>query len=417
MTSHNQPSDDPILPDTPLPKRSTGQRLTALVLVLLIGGIGLLTAQQILSSKPRAQRTPPPKIRPLVETVAVKQATYPLTIDTLGTVLSSRNLSLKPAISGTVQQIHPNLVPGGILHAGDTVLEIDPREYTLEYERLQNDLQNAASDLRLELGSQTVAQREYELIQQVAGIDINDSQAALALREPQLAKAKAALAAVQTEVERAQLDLERTRLLCPFNAVVLTTNVEVGAQVSSQTTIATLAGTDVYWIRAAIPQKDLARIYLPNGSEAGSQVSITSTDAPPGGLPWQGRIIRLLGDVDPKGLMARVLIEVDDPTHAADGRIPLLLGSVVRTVIDGLPMKDCYRVPRQALRPDQTLLVASTNNTLDIRPVTVAWTNDEHAYLTDGLSDGDRVIISPVATPINGMPVTVAAQPTASVSD
>ena len=408
MTQEQIPIQNPVHPDTPTPKRTTGQRLLALGLVAIICAAGLVMAQKIIKSKPKASRKPPLKMQTLVQAIPVHQATFPRQLETLGTVLSAQTLALKPAVAGTVENVHPNLVPGGVLQEGDTVLHLDPRDYRLTHQRRRNDLEKAAMDLRLEQGSQSVARREYELISQFSGVNLKDAPIDLALRKPQLAKAKAAKAAAETEVAMAKLNLDRTQLRCPFNAIVLDTNVEVGAQVNSQTTIATLAGTDVFWVRATLAQKELINIILPESGKDGSSVKITTIRDQEKTAHWQGKIIHLLGDVDPKGLMARVLIEIAKPTDRSTGKIPLLLGSVVRTTITGIPLKNCFRVPRSAVRPDQSLLIATKEKTLEIRQVSVIWQNKDQAYIDRGLHDGDLVIISNVAAPINGMDISIS---------
>lgn len=408
MSKEQKPIQNPVHPDTPTPKRTRGQRLLALGLVVLICAGGLVMAQQIIKSKPKAERKPPAKMQTVVKAIPVQQATFPRRIETLGTVLSANTLALKPAIAGTVEDVHPNLVPGGILQKGDTVLQLDSRDYKLTYQRRRNDLEKAVMDLRLEQGNQSVARREYELISEFSGVNLKDAPIDLALRKPQLAQAKAAKAAAETDVAMAKLNLDRTQLLCPFNAIVLDTNVEVGAQVSSQTTIATLAGTDVFWVRATLAQQELANILLPEDEKYGSPVKITAISDQEAAAYWQGKIIRLLGDVDPKGLMARVLIEVAQPTDRSTGKIPLLLGSVVRTTITGTPLKNCFQIPRSAVRPDQSVLIATKENTLEIRPVSVIWQNQEQAYIDHGLHDGDLVITSTVAAPIQGMHISVS---------
>ena len=407
MTQEQMSNQNPVHPDTPTPKRTTGQRLLALGLVALICAGGLVMAQKIIKSKPKANRKPPLKMQTVVQAIPVHQATFPRQLETLGTVLSARTLALKPALTGTVEAVHPNLVPGGILQKGETVLQLDSRDYQLTYQRNRNNLEKAVMDLRLEQGNQSVARREYELISEFSGVNVKDAPIDLALRKPQLAQAKAAKAAAETDVAMAKLNLDRTQLLSPFNAVVLDTNVEVGAQVNSQTTIATLAGTDVFWVRATLAQKELMHILLPEDKEHGSAVKITTISDQENTAYWQGKIIHLLGDVDPKGLMARVLIEIAKPTDRSTSKVPLLLGSVVRATITGIPLENCFQVPRSAVRPDQSLLIATKENTLEIRQVSVIWQNKDQAYIDSGLRDGDLVVISQVAAPIAGMDITL----------
>jgi multidrug efflux pump subunit AcrA (membrane-fusion protein) len=206
------------------------------------------------------------------------------------------------------------------------------------------------------------------------------------------------------------LNLERTELVAPFNATVIDKDVEIGSQISSQSTVATLVGADTYWVRISIPHRDLSLIHLPWQDQTGSNAVITNISQSYGAELWQGMIIKVLPDVDPQGLMARILVAVDKPLIPQEGTLPLLLGSVVNVRIEGKAIEDCFAIPRETLRPDNTVLIASPDGTLDIRPVSVAWQNDEFAYVTGGLFDQEQLIVSNVAAPIQGMPLILQAR-------
>ncbi len=396
-----------VKPQTTTPVRSSQQRLAAIGIVILILALSIIGAKVILNSKPKPKRRPPVKISSVVKVQEVKKVSKDIIIEAMGTVLSSRTLALKPSVSGTVQGVNENLVPGGLVKKGDVLISLDTRDYQFVYEKRKNELEAVLMDLRLEEGSQAVALREYELIKEYSGDSLNDAPMDLALRKPQLAKTKARAAAARTEMAMAQLNLERTSLTAPFNGIVIDKNVATGAQVNSQTTVATIADTDTYWVRVSLPQKDLALMKLPVDGLDGPQAEITNIGQRIGVEMWQGELVRILPDVDPKGLMVRILIAIDNPTTPQKGNLPLLIGSVVRAQIEGLKIDHCYPVPRGVLRPDQTVLIASDEDTLVIQAVAIAWQNDEEAYVISGLKEGDRLITSNIAAPIPGMALTV----------
>ena len=62
----------------------------------------------------------------------------------------------------------------------------------------------------------------------------------------QLEASKAALMAAESALENARLDLARTAVTAPFNAVVLSRHVNLGSQATLQGALARLAGTDAY---------------------------------------------------------------------------------------------------------------------------------------------------------------------------
>ena len=231
---------------------------------------------------------------------------------------------------------------------------------------------------------------------------------ALVAKEPQLEAARAKLAGEQADLRKARLDLERTRIKAPFNAIVRNKFVDLGSQVSSQEQLAELVGTDIYWVQASIPVDRLNWIMIPRqASETGSIVRIFHRND----FEHQGTVIKLLGDLEQEGRMARVLIEVKDPlglSPKAKKQLPLLIGEYVRLEIDGRRLDNVYRIPRAALREDTRIWVASSENTLKIREVDVLWRDAETVLFKDGLEPGDRLIISELPTPVEGMAIQIA---------
>ena len=105
--------------------------------------------------------------------------------------------------------------------------------------------------------------------------------------------------------------------------------------------------------------------------------------------------------------MARVLIEVDDPLGLSsteddpvDG--PLLLDSYVDLVIEGAETRSLFELPREWLRDGSKVWIYSGQQ-LEVRPVDVVWRFEDTVCIDRGLSDGDLVVTSRIATPIAGM--------------
>ena len=400
--------DEPLPPDTPVPVRSNSQKILTVVLIGAVLVCGWFIARSLLHSKPEVSRKKPAEMKTVVRLQQLQAADHALEVEVMGTVVAAQILDLKPRVSGRVVEVNPELVPGSQLKRDDIILKIDEKDYLLALERSRNNLQKASMDLRLEQGNQTVARREFDLIREYASSGLDNAPLDLALRKPQLAKAKAAEAAARTQVQQAELNLNRTILRAPFNGVVLEKSVAVGAQVSPQTTVARLAGTDEFWIRIAIPRQDLPDILLPAAGSKPIQVTVLPVpEQRNANSQWQGTMLRLLSDVDPQGLMARLLISVKNPL-LQNGKNPLLLGSMVKVLLPGRTFNACFAIPRTAVRPDNTVLLANEDNRLEIRTVTVARLDRDLAYITAGLADGERLIISPVPAPISGMKVSPA---------
>ncbi len=383
---------------TALPRRSWRQRLQALGLIVLLLLIALLISRHLLQTRPQARRKAPKKIESLVRVIKVMPTTARALIEAPGRVIAARQIVLKARVSGRLIYLHPDFIPGGIIKKGEVLLKLDDSDYKLELRRKEDALALAEADLRIEEGSQKVALKEWELITGLSD-DIDTSSRDLALRKPYLIKAKAKIASAATACDRARLDLERTVIRAPFNLVVRDENIDLGLQVTPASTLATLAATDVFWAEISLPLSKLswfdrpeARVRLRRRKQA----------------PLSGRIVSLTPDLDKDGLMARLLVAIPDPLGLKKRHPPVLLGSFVTAEISGRKLDNVYRIPRPALREDGKVLLAGDDNRLVIKPVTVAYSGIKTVLISAGLNPGDRLIISSLPAPINGMPLKIA---------
>jgi hypothetical protein len=124
-------------------------------------------------------------------------------------------------------------------------------------------------------------------------------------------------------------------------------------------------------------------------------------------------VIRLLGDLEPDGRMARVLVAVPDPLdlgRPADDRMPLLIGDYVRVEIHGRRIDGVYRIPRSALRDNTRVWVATDQDRLSIRTVAVAWRDAETVLVQRGVAPGERLIISDLPAPVAGMALRIKGE-------
>ena len=243
----------------------------------------------------------------------------------MGSVIPAREITLKTRVPGEIQAIHPEFVEGGFIRAGEKMLKIDAEDYELALARKESAVVNAEYALKVEMGYQDVARQEWSLLYPDRAANAQEEE--LALRQPHLAKARSDLAAARAELEQSRLNLSRTDILAPFNVIVRSTHVNVGSQVSTQDALAQLVGTDEYWIRVALPMDRLGWIRIPaNRFDTGAPASVHYR-----GHRREGRVIRMLGDLESQGRMARILIAVNAPLGVSDtdpDRPPLLIGEI-----------------------------------------------------------------------------------------
>ena len=337
----------------------------------------------------------------LVSVVAAAEVSQNAVVTSMGTVIPSRSVQVVPQVGGRVVKQDERLVPGGRFAKGEVLLRVDPRDYDLALSQALSQVSRAEVDLATERGRKTVAEQEWDFIKD--RVQPTEEGRALALRELQLETAQAVVEGARSTLSRADLARRRTVIKAPFNALVIEESVDVGQVVGPGTRIAALVDTDAFWVRTLIPVDRLTWIRLPRGDDEGSPARIVQKIGVGDTAVRRGFVARLLGDVDPIGKMARVVVEVPRPLEpTVDGNdIPLLLGSNVTVEIEGPPIEGVVSIPRRALRDDDRVWI-ERGEKLHIVPVEVVWTREDDVFV-NGLDAGGHVITSRISAPVEGM--------------
>jgi RND family efflux transporter MFP subunit len=369
-----------------------------------------LAVAYLMNTTKHAKRGKPAREARLVDVVEVTPATVVLSIEAWGTVEAARQISLQSQVAGEIRQIGEHFEPGAYAEKGALMLQIDTADYESALRQRRADLVKAKADLALEVGKAAVAEQEFALLSQETVP--SPAQRRLMLREPQQATARAAMASAEALLAAAELDLTRTRVTAPFNALILQRHADLGARVAIGGNIATLVGTDTFWVELAVPAATLRWVDLPRQGAPGAQVYLYQDKVWDRGYFREGRVIRLRGDLDEKGRMARLLVEVTDPLVLDDPtQQPLLIGAFVRAEIRGRELQDVMTLERGWLRNDNSVWVMDSSDKLAIRYPQVVYRGVNQIYVRGSLESGDRVVISELAVAVEGMPLRLAQEP------
>jgi RND family efflux transporter MFP subunit len=371
-----------------------------LPLLILAAGAGLMWF--MISRRPEPQREERKDPGALVEVLAVTRGERRVRVHGTGTVQPRQEVSLTPQVDGRVTEIAPGFIAGAFFRKGEVLFHIEDADYRLAVDRARAALAKAEYDLASMEGQARIARQEWERLQLGNGDEPNP----LVLYEPQLKNARASLLAARASLQQAELDLQRTVLRAPFNAVVLSESVDPGQYVRSGTAVAVLAGTDRAEIVVPLPLEELAWLEIPRkgGADSGStaDVELSAGDRT---YRWSGRVVRRLGDVDPQGRMARLVVAVDDPYGLKkDGRErpELAMGTFVQVVLHGAVLKDVAVIPAAALRDGGSVWIMNDGH-LKIRPVEVVRRARDEVVISGGLGPGDRVVLTNLAGAAEGM--------------
>ncbi len=376
----------------------------------ILGGFALL-AMYISSHGPdTARRGPPSKPVLKVSSEVIAPTRYQFELSSFGTVQPRTQSLLVAQVSGVIVEVNPIFRDGGFFNQGDVLIHIDDRDYQAAAKVAKANMLQAQLSLEEEKARARQAQKDWQRL--------GDGEAAsdLVLRKPQLAAAEAQLFSAQANYEKAQLDLERTRIRAPFNGRVKATKVDLGQYVNSNSELAEIFATDVVEIRLPLKNSELGLIDLPEDYR-GLPVS-------PENYPdvlihnelgaqdeWHGKIVRTEAAIDENSYQLYVIAQIQDPFAVTQSdKSPLKIGQYVTARIKGKTVDNALVVPSNSIYQGSFLYVIE-NETLQRKEVQLSFQTAQEAVIGEGLTPNSEVIVSPLGQVTSGTQVAVINTP------
>jgi len=414
---------------------------------------------------------------PLVETAEVRSFDKKLPIEVNGVAIPYRQVKLSAEVPGRITRKESKSRAGSYVHQNDFLLQIDPTDYDLEVARLQSELTQADEDTRaadidisntrslIDLARRDLVLQRKDLtrrekLRATRAISENDldnarrlelaKQNALQTLQNQLAAQtqrkrtlRAARERVHVQLQRAQADRKRTRVVSPVSGTVVASYVEQGSFVKKGDPLFLLNETSRMEVKCSLRMDQLYWLWMQHGSDERHKRSRPETRFE---LPntkvdvvfrlygveyvWDGVLSRYEGTgLDVQTRMVPCRVRIDAPTRvrtvAGEPRsggppsggfsLPALFSGMFVTVrIPVTPAVPLLAIPAVAVRPGGQVWVVS-KGALRLVTVKIILTTGETAVvrkMANGeLRPGDKVVTSPLPSAGTGMRVTeVAAQ-------
>ena len=362
---------------------------------------GVLLAIIIVATGPDVEVQPAVDRVPIVETLRASAETVRMSVTAHGAVVPKTESNLVAEVSGSVVSVSPAMVAGGFFKGGDVLVEIERIDYDVALERARANLASAQSEL-------DNAEKAYERRRELTESDsISQSQHDDALNR--LALARASLRAAVALVSRAERDLERTRLVAPYDGRVRSERVDSGQFVNRGEAVAALYSIDFAEVRLPVRDEDLA--YLPlsmaravEETDATTPVMLRASFAGRD-RTWHGTIVRTEGELDPQTRMVNLIAQVEAPYDQPGDAPPLTVGLFVEAEIIGTEFEGIVKVPRTALMEGDRVRLVTPDNRLEFRPVDVLRRTGDTIFLSGGVRDGESICLSELPSATEGQRV------------
>ena len=352
---------------------------TLRVVVVIV--LSLVIAAFLLKMRPMAERKVVTDTGRLVEVFPAELKSLSMVIESYGTLKPRDILDLSAEVRGRVVTLHSEFEEGGFVASGEAILAIDPRNYRLEVERQESQLgaiaaekarvaqevRNLNASTEIARSDTALAKAEFERVQKLssrkvtarttrdqaeqrylASLErIQGLENQLALAGPALAGLDAQEQTTRVALLRARLDLERTRIIAPFDGWIVHKAVEIGSYVNIGQVVGRMYRRGHFEVDVHIPFFDMKWFGTPfdplNGPRAviafhsGEQVH-----------EWHGRVVRFKAAMDAKTRTLPVVVAVaEEPSATAERGIARLRpGMFVTVEIEGRRVENVLVLPR-----------------------------------------------------------------------
>ena len=369
------------------------------IIVLAIVIIALITA-----NPPTSKRGKPMAVAAMaVETQVLNPQDYQVQVGSFGVVKPRTQSSLVTQASGQILSISPNFREGGFFEKGEVLVQLDDRDYQAEVKIAEAGLLLARQQLLEEQARTNQALADWQRLSN------GREPTSLVLREPQLAAARAAMLSNQAKLEKANLALERTKIVAPFSGRILEKHVDIGRVVSTNGQLAIIYATDYVEIRLPINNSDLSLVELPEQGK--SEVATVTFESDLIGIQnWKGQLIRTEGAIDSSSQQLYVVAQIDEPfNYQSNQPIPLKIGQYLTANIAGKKLDQVLVIPTKAIYQGTYVYVVNDGKLLR-KEVTTLWQNSQDAVIKTGLNRGDELVITTLGLVSSGTPVTILAK-------
>jgi RND family efflux transporter MFP subunit len=372
----------------------TRKIVNLLVAPLVVVAAVLIAVQFIKTRKTRPPKKPPVVVARVAFTKISPETIIPV-IKTYGNTRSFLTTTLASQVGGELLRIAPEFQAGRTIVKDQLLVEINPADYEAVLAERQSAAANARRALAEEQTRSQLATEDWI----ASGRKLADATG-YTLRKPQLAAAEAAVEAAEAVVRKAELDLKRTRILSPFDAVVESRTASPGNIVTPGAPLGVLIARERLEVRLPLTPQQVNRLRLARAGTTDLTATLTTPTVP--GATWEAAINRIEPAVDLKNQSLWIIGEVEEPFAKPEAFLPV--GAFVNATINGAPLENVLRFPEVTVVEDAFVWTISPDNTLTKQAVEVV-------YSQDGM------ILVRIADPLFAFPLKVADRPLSSFKE
>lgn len=351
------------------------RRVRLLLIAPIIGAMTTACSQGTGNSTAAAASGPPPVV---VTTASVVEKPMAVEARAVGNVEASSSVDVRAQVSGELLAVE--FTEGQDVAAGQVLFRINPRQFEVALQQAEAALARSTAQAK---GMTAQVRRAEELLKQ--GLMARSEHDRL---QTELAVYQASIQADQAQIENAKLQLQYTTIAAPVSGRTGALLVHRGALVrpNDATPLVVINQVSPAFVSFAVPARllpDLRR------DQARGALRVLAAPAGSAEAATTGALSFVDNAVDPATDTIRLKASFDN----RDRR--LWPGAFVDVTLQLSIEPQAVVVPNasvQASQQGQYVYVVKADDTVELRPVTVAWTAGDEVVIRSGLTPGETVV-------------------------
>ncbi len=370
-----------------------------------------------------------------VSVIDFELGTFTPSISAYGEITAAQTLNIRAPAAGDVIFVADNLRAGGLLDAGQVLVKVDPFDYELSLsdaktsfadansslseaeeqlriQRLnvdyaQNSLELGQADLTrakalFDRGSLTSQQLEArELVVSQRDQSLRQAQSNIVLQEAAVNRRATAIETAERSVKRAERALAETTITTPYDAVVVSSSVVVGATFGQGEAVASVYQANALEVRFTLSENQYGQL-LSSGII--------------------GRQVEIVWDIEPTPIRVNgVISRIGAQANAAQGGVELFAtlenspdgtirpGTFVSVNLAGLSFENAVSIPETALYADGNIYIVKERRMKSVQAQILA-RDGENVIISAPLDVGDRIITTRLAQAGDGVLVAIEGE-------